>query len=274
MHPRAFWPTATRNTPDPAGGGSPPVVPSTPPVDPKQAVAPPAAPAPVVPAAATAPPGTVPAEPPAPSGPKPDWRDARIAELTAKYNELKRAAPSAPTPAPPATTGPTEAEISARVSVEAARIAQATAWNEACNAVASAGSKKFPDFQARIAAVQSVVNSQDETEVAQYSEVLSAAIETGKAPELLHQLGGTPGEVTRLMRLSPVKRAMEIATMAAKLEGGSPEPSGAPKPITPIGSSGVHYDGIKADDPNNGTKLPIGEWMKQREKQAEERRIQ
>lgn len=257
-----------RNTPDGAAGSPQPAAPEPAPSGEAKPPAPPAPPEPVAsPAAAPATPTAVPAA-------KPDWRDARIAELTAKYNAEKAKAAVAPA-APAAPSGPSEAEIAERIQTEAQRLAQASAWNDACNAVASQGNKKFPDFGERLRAIQGTVNGQDPGEVTQYNEVLSAAIETGRGAEVLHQLGANPGEVTRLMKLSPVKRAMEIATMAAKLDGGgAPEPSGAPAPITPIGSRGVHYDGIKPDDPNNGTKLPTAEWMKQREAQAIERGIQ
>lgn len=254
--------TPTPETPKPPAGATP---------------EPPAAPAT---AAVPATPETPAPAAPKPPEPKPDWRESRIAELTAKLNkekELRQAAESRVPTTPAAQTSPgvSEAEIAARVSTEAQRLAQIAAWNEACNAVASNGGKKFSDFNERLRAVQGVVNHQDETEAAQYAELLSAAIETGKAEDLIYSLGANPGEVTRLMRMSPVKRAVEVAMMAARLEtAAAPEPSSVPKPVTPLGSRGLHYDGLKPDDPANGTKLPISEWMKQREKQAEERGIQ
>lgn len=204
-----------------------------------------------------------------------DWKDARIAELTAKLNaeKAKRAAEPVPAVRDP---GESQAEFDSRVTARAAEITAINEWNRQCNEVAAAGAAAFPDFDQRLAAFCSVVNPQDETEKAQFQELLATAIETGAGHKLIHALGETPGEVRRLMLLSPVKRAMELATKAAALGKSepAPEPSGAPRPITPISSKGVHYDGIKPDDPANGTNLPIAEWMKQREKQAAERNIQ
>lgn len=206
--------------------------------------------------------------------PKPeDWRDRRIAELTHKLNKANKVAPaSAAAPVP----GESEAVFQARVLETAAQLTEINDWNKQCETVATTGRAEFPDFNARLAACQSVVNPQDPVEVAQFDTVLKAAVATGQAHKLLHALGETPGEVAKLMKLSPIKMAVELATRAAKLGEAlaDPEPSAAPKPITPVGSRGVHYDGIKPDDAANGTKLPIREWMKQREAQAIERGMQ
>ena len=256
---------------DKEGEGAGSAAPASPPLG----EAPPV-PAPAAPAAA--PPETPPAEPPAtPPAPKPDWRDARIAELTAKLHAVK-AAPAPPPP--PRTPGETDAQFQARVneaaSVMAVEIAQQTAWNQACNAVAAAGNAAFKDFGDRLKAVQGVVNVADPQEFQQYNQVLETAIETGKGHQLIYALGADPGEFLRLMRLNPVKRALEIAGMASKLDadGAAAEPSGLPAPITPIGSRGTHYDGIAPDDAARGMKLPKNTWFAEREKQARERGIQ
>lgn len=243
---------------------------------------------PAEPAAAPAPEPAKPAEPtksveaakpaePEPAKPE-DWRDKRIAELTHKLNEARRAQPQAP--AAVQAQGETEAAFQARVNAEAEKRALAIAatvdWNRQCNEVAQAGQKDFPDFNSRLSAVQGVVNNQDPEDVRQYNEVLAAAIETGQAHRLIHALGENPGEVRRLMAASQVKRGVELARMADRLtvKPSEAEPSGAPKPVTPIGSHGIHYESLKPDDPVNGMKLPKSEWFKQREKQAAERGMQ
>lgn len=211
-------------------------------------------------------------EPVAKVEPKADWRDSRIAELTAKLNAAKAAKVE-----PPQAAAEPDADFEARVQARAKVLAdeQTTAreWNERCNQVATDGKAQFPDFMDRMNAIRGSVNPQDAGEVAGYNEVLAAAIETGKGPQLLHELGADPGEFRRLMTLSPVKRATELTTRAIKLDA-APDPSSAPKPITPLGSRGVHYEDIKPDDPVRGTKLPKADWFAARQKQAEERGLQ
>lgn len=223
-------------------------------------------------------PTTAETKPITPAPREPDWRDRRIAELTHKLNEARRvpaAVAVAPQAASPPATGETQEAIDARVNLEAQRRAEAIAaqndWNRQCNDVAAAGKAEFQDFDAKLAACQSVVNKNDRDEVQQFNEFLHAAIEAGQAHKLIHSLGENPGEVKRLMGLSGAKRVVELTRMADKLGTAAPvaDPSGAPKPITPLGSKGLHYDGIKPDDKDNGTTLPIREWMKQREKQVQ-----
>lgn len=218
--------------------------------------------------------------------PKPDWRDARIDELTYKVNEAARklaAVQAGPAIASAKATGETEADFQARVdaaaSARAVQIAEVADWNRQCNEVAEAGQKEFKDFGERLNACKSVVNGNDALEFQQFNDLLHAAIETGHAHRLIHALGETPGEVKRLMNVSPAKRIVELTRLADKIappepRTADPDPSGAPKPITPLGSKGLHYDGIKPDDAVNGTKLPIGQWMKLRDKQVEERGLQ
>lgn len=250
------------------------------PVTPADAAAPTPAPTPepAKPEATTKPEATPAPTPTTPEAPKPaptkDWKDDRIAKLTHDLNEARRAAAAPP---PVQKPGESEADFNARVdaaaSAKATQIAAQADWDRQCNAVADAGRKEFPDFNERLGRIQATVNGQDPAEVATYNEVISAAIETGQGHKVLYALGADPAEYQRLMKLNPVKRAMEIGAMSQRLVNDK-EPSGAPKPITPIGSSGEHYEGIKPDDPTRGTKLPLKEWMKQREEQARARGIQ
>lgn len=264
----------------PNDGAAAPPVPTETPASPEPA-APPAAvagnpPAPPAAAAPPAPAAGADGQPPKPA--KPDWREERIGKLTHDLNEARRQiAAAAAAPAPVQNAGESEAAFQQRVeeAAQAKAIAMAAEqdWNRQCNAVADAGKAEFADFNARLGAIQASINSQDANEVAQYNEIIAAAIETGQAHKILYNLGGDPGEYQRLVKLSPVKRAMELGVMASKLVS-SPEPSGAPRPITPVGSTGTHYEGIRPDDPKTGMKLPKAEWFKQREEQARAKGIQ
>lgn len=248
----------------PKGGGEP-------------AAAAPAEPLVVAPALAPVVPEPAPVVKPEPAvvAPASDWRDKRIAELTAKLNAERAKPATAPEPVPGESAEVFQARVDEAANLKAAEIAAVNEWNSRCNSVNEQGIKEFPDFSDRLKACQSVANLADPAEFSQFNAIISAAMETGQAHKLIHQLGESPGEVKRLMGLAPMKMAMEMATRAAKIGAGpiAPEPSGAPKPITPVGSKGNHYDGL---DPRtvNGSKLPIGEWMRQREKQAADAGIQ
>lgn len=204
--------------------------------------------------------------------PKADWRDARIAELTAKLNK-ERATKVEPPKAPAESQADFDARVEARAQLLVNERVAVKSWDDQCIAVASKGKELFPDFDSKLSEVKRVVDVNDPNEVRAYNTMLAAAIETGRAPELLHELGGDLSEVRRLMALPPMKLAVELAQKASKIEA-VPEPSNAPKPITPVGSSGVHYEGIAPDDANRGTKLPIAQWMKLREAQARDRGLQ
>jgi hypothetical protein len=249
-------------------------------VPPKVEATPPAPPvevkteaAPKVEAKTETPPAPV--TPPAPAPQAEGWEKKRIAELTAKL-AAERAKNAAP-PAPVALEGDTPEAVNARVEARAKQLADERvaleAWNSRCNDAAAQGRLAHPDFDSRLGEVKSAIDGSDPQEVNGYNNVLAAALETGKASEVLYDLAADPGKFRELMKLPPMKLAVEVATRASKL-GALPEPSALPKPITPLGSRGEHYEGIKPDDAKQGMKLPKAEWFKQREAQARERGIQ
>jgi hypothetical protein len=104
-----------------------------------------------------------------------------------------------------------------------------------------------------------------------YNLFLEAALETGEADGIIHRLGGDLNEATRILALPPVKMAMEVGKIGDQLGGGK-EPSKAPKPIRPVGSSSPTTS-AKPDDPEHGHEMKIDDWMKARNAQAVERRI-
>ena len=248
------------------------------------AVPPPAvpapAPAPAAPAAASAaatpPEPTPPAPPtpveptPAPAAPKADWRDSRIAELTAKlHDERKKAVATAEPP----RAGESQAEFDSRVNARAAELAAQADWQRQCVAVIDAGKAAHTDWQPKVDSIRKLVDAGDQQEVGRYNAFLAAAMETGAAHQILYKLGDDPGEAKRLMSLSPVKQAAELAALAANLKAPT-APSGAPAPIQPIGSHGAHFAEITPDDKDRGMDLPKAEWFARREKQAQERGLQ
>jgi hypothetical protein len=215
------------------------------------------------------------ADPPVEPAKPTDWRDRRIAQLTAQLYEAKAKAVAVGTPEPTAPVVADSAEFERRVSAEAEVRAQTAEFNRACNEVADIGRAAFTPavFNARVAEITKLVNGSDSVEVARYNQFLSAAIETGEGAKLLHGLGGDLNEAARIMALSPVKMAIALA----KLAGASTEPvvtpgnslSGAPRPITPIGSRASNAADISPSDPDRSDALTTSAWMAKREKEAE-----
>ncbi len=133
---------------------------------------------------------------------------------------------------------------------------QSERFNESCNLTYQAGTTEFPDFQ------QSVTNLQ--MLGAMRPEILSTVLEVGEkdAHKVLYQLGKDPDEASRILNLSPVRMAVELA----KLSSAAPKPpvvSKAPQPIAPISGS--------AQAEKNPEKMSTSEWLVWRNKQLAQR---
>jgi len=204
---------------------------------------------------------------------KVDWRDRRIAQLTARLREAQQQAPAtgavseaAPAPVAPAATpaAGTDAQIEAR----AQQIASVAEFNRQCDAAAAEGRAKFGTevFGSRVQSLQRLVDPGDQRSLAAFNTFLSSALETGEAPRLIHELGADLDEASRILSLPPAKMAVEL-TKRALAKPVEEEPSGAPKPPTPIGNRGVSHDAIAPDDPDRADRLSTAEWMRRREAQ-------
>ncbi len=196
---------------------------------------------------------------------KDDWKDARIAKLTAQLHAAKQAAGDN-TPEPTPASGETPEAFEARVASEVERRTVANSFNESCNSAAAEGRKEFGEveFNSRVKELTKVVDRTDENSVVAYNTFLAAAIETGEAPKLIHMLGGDLNEASRILALPPIRMAVELSKLAAK----TPEElSKAPKPITPIRGSGAANTDIDPTDAERSDNLPTDVWMKRREAQ-------
>lgn len=194
-----------------------------------------------------------------------DWRDKRIAQLTAR---LRAAEASKPANDPAASGG--DGDFESRVQAEASKRAAQAEFNRQCNEVAKSGRELFPDFDTRVQALQRLTDSNDPQSLAQYNTFIAAAIETGEAPKLLHELGANLNEASRIMGLSPVKMGVELAKLAS---GKGTAVSNAPKPIVPLGGRGQNHEKIEPDDPVNGAKLDKKTWFERREAQVAQRAV-
>ncbi len=205
--------------------------------------------------------------------PKPDWREARIAQLTARLRESQAALNEARAQAPrqEATGGEAAgsvpaAEVERLAQARAQEIAAATSFNEKCNAVFQEGVAAHEDFQARVNQIRQLINPADAQEAANYSAFLSTAIETGEAVKILHTLGGDPGEAQRILALPPARQALELAKLTLSAEAPL---SGAPKPIRPVaGGRAAPHTAIDPDDPERADNLSSQEWFRRREAQV------
>lgn len=194
---------------------------------------------------------------------KKDWRDKRIAKLTAKLREEqeKNAAPKSEAAGSP---DPTE-DFNRRVA-EAANSQVALAdFNRRCNEEAAKGAEAFEDFGEKIQELRKIVNEKDPEEVAAYNQFLQAGLETGELAKLIYELGSDLNEATRILALPPLKMGIELAKRAL---AGAPSPeevSKLPKPIRPL--SARHTDPIDPTDKDRADSLSTAQWMKARESQ-------
>lgn len=222
------------------------------------------APAGEAPASAAA--GEAPAAKPA------DWKDKRIAKLTARLAELAAKAEPAAQSAPKAPLDPT-ADFDARV----AQAVQIQEFNRQCDQVGQLGRQRYgnSEFQSAVRnLVENFVDKSDSRTVLTYNTFLQAAIDSDAGADVIFALGSDPNDLSeaeRILSLPPIKMAAAVAKLAVKLESAtqaaaSPDVSRAPKPIRPIGNNaGSAHSEISPSDPDRQSHLSTAEWMKRRE---------
>jgi hypothetical protein len=217
-----------------------------------------------------APPSPTPS-PHTPSGVWPKSAVDRVAKLTARLRDYEARALAGQRPIDPATGQQfTPEQIDAMISERANLVASQTAFNTRCNEAAGRGASKYPDWQVKLNGLTQLIDTTDARSLQQYNLFLEAALETGDTEAIIYKLGSDLNLASRVLGMSPMKMAMEVGRLAST-EGGS-QPSKAPKPIRPVGSTSPVM-GAKPDDPERGAEMRIDDWMNARNKQAAERRI-
>ena len=210
----------------------------------------------------------------APAAKPADWKDKRIAKLTARLAELAaKAEPAAQSaPAPKAPLDPT-ADFDARV----AQAVQIQEFNRQCDQVGQLGRQRYgnSEFQSAVRnLVENFVDKSDSRTVLTYNTFLQAAIDSDAGADVIFALGSDPNDLSeaeRILSLPPIKMAAAVAKLAVKLENAtqasaSPDVSRAPKPIRPIGNNaGSAHSEISPSDPDRQSHLSTAEWMKRRE---------
>jgi hypothetical protein len=259
-----------------APGSAPASPPSEIAPTPSAPAAPPAAetPAPAPEAPAT----PAPAPAPAPAAEKPsDWRDRRIARLTAQLREEQQKGKNAPAqPAAAAKPLDPTADFNKRVADAAAAQVAATRFNEKSNAAASAGRQKYgkDEFNSSIRSLvsQFVPDDNDREALGRYNAFISAALATGHAEDVIYELGRNLDDAEAVMELDPLELTAELTRrFAAPAAAGAVrnEISAAPKPIRPItpGNETV----LDPANPDQAGKLSTAEWMARRNEQVAKR---
>ena len=189
------------------------------------------------------------------------WEIRRINELTAKQREAEKRAAEAETALAKyqgTTTEEREAASKEPLSVEEIRKqereairreerlhAETERFNEACNAVFEKGVNDIPDF---LDARDTLMNALGD-EVARKPEFLQIITELDNGHQVFAELGRNPEEAERILKLSPVKMALEIAKMSDKVSKPTAKPiSKVPAPVTPIGGKTVKAN--RMEDPD------------------------
>lgn len=127
-------------------------------------------------------------------------------------------------------------------------------FNAACNRTFEEGSKEFPDFiDARNTLVETLGD-----ELRSKPAFLEAITELPNGHKVFYELGKNPEEAERILQLSPIKMAIEIAKLSEKSAKPAPPKSvsKAPPPVKP--SAGAVETGVRLDDEST----PMDVWAK------------
>lgn len=162
------------------------------------------------------------------------WVQRRIDELTFQKNEQMRKnadleAQLRQYQTPQQQTPNSSVDIDEQVTARAAQIVKQQEFDKACNSVFENGSKEFPDFGEALSTFQLLGGAP-----ADFLEVVTSMEEGHK---VLHHLGKDPELAEKVLSMSPVKQALELARIESSLSKKTPSTpvSKAPEPITPIG---------------------------------------
>jgi hypothetical protein len=138
---------------------------------------------------------------------------------------------------------PSQAELQQMVHAEAARIAEANAFQAKLQSFDSAGRKEFPDFVDRCNTVASLGAAENPI-------FMQAVTSMDDGHKVVAQLAENPQKAIEILSLPPVAMAVALARYANNAPAPKPPPvSTAPKPVKPIsGAAKVDPDLSKASD--------------------------
>jgi len=166
--------------------------------------------------------------------PKNDWVQRRIDQLTREKHEEKRQREALEArlrelqPQQETTGQPMTAE---QIRSEAKRLIEQERFDEACNKVFDAGKGEFGgDWDSSLRTFQMLGGASP--------DFLQAITSMDHGHKVLHALGQDPETAERVLSLPPLRMALELARLEAKVGASAPTPkpvSKAPAPITPVG---------------------------------------
>lgn len=188
----------------------------------------------------------------------PRWYQKRIDKMTRDLREAQRQAAALEAMLERGEK-PNPAEgIEDQVHKRAAEIVEAERRNEAANQTYQNGKSAHSDFDS------AVQNLAQVTDLTQRADFIDAVTSLPNGHEVYYHLGKNLDDADRVLSLPPVKMALELAKIAAKL-GAPSKQSKAPPPIKPIGGKAAP-SGDLSDD------LPMDEWLKRRSETARRKR--
>lgn len=166
--------------------------------------------------------------------PKSDWVQRRIDQLTREKHEEKRQREALEAQLrqlqPQTEHQPGQQMTPDQIRAEAKRLIQQEKFDEACNSVFDAGKKEFSaDWDSSLRTFQMLGGAP--------AEFLEAVTSMDHGHKVLHALGQDPEAAERVLSLPPLRMALELARLEAKVAQASPpkQVSKAPAPITPVG---------------------------------------
>lgn len=181
-------------------------------------------------------------EPEAPAPKRKDWREARLAEETAKRKEAQRerdehAAKIKDLEARIASAEagePIDGGVKAtpeQIRAEAERIVAVQNSVEAANRVFDAGVKAHPDFEQ----VRDRLVSAFGEHIQARPDFLEAITSLPNGHDVFHALGNDLDHAAEVLGMPSVKMAVELAALSTKLQAPKSRPvSAAPEPIRPL----------------------------------------
>lgn len=200
-----------------------------------------------------------------------DWKDDRIATLTARLREKEAALPAAPAAAA-AAAAPLDAnvEFNRLVQAKASELFEAKSFGDKCNVERDRGIAKWDDFDEKMEDLKMMVDQTDPAGPKAYYDLLNAGLETGELHSIIYELGQDPDEAARFLKMSPVKMGIELTK---KVLAGMKidEVSKLPKPITPIAGGRGEQVPVDPGNPALADGLTTADWMKRREEQIKQR---
>jgi hypothetical protein len=166
--------------------------------------------------------------------PKSDWVQRRIDQLTREKHEEKRQREALEAQLrqlqPQTEHQPGQQMTPDQIRAEAKRLIQQEKFDEACNSVFDAGKKEFSaEWDSSLRTFQMLGGAP--------AEFLEAVTSMDHGHKVLHALGQDPEAAERVLSLPPLRMALELARLEAKVAQASPpkQVSKAPAPITPVG---------------------------------------